>query len=224
MRDDRHDGTTRPTEGPGRRAALMIVAAITVALPSMAACGKDSASTTTGSGTTAPAQTAPPGSTKGTTGTTPGTAPGTTASTTPGTDVVDSSMPLTTLAVTTTAGPVPTLTTPSTVLPTLPPTTQAPTTTGRQPTTTAKPPPSTAPVSVANFAYAPATVTIKVGDSVKWTKGDSFDHTVTSDTGAFASPNPMGTTYTNPFAQPGTYKYHCEIHGPSMAGTVVVTA
>ena len=40
---------------------------------------------------------------------------------------------------------------------------------------------------IQNFAFAPATINIKVGGTVTWTNMDSAPHTVTSLTGVFDS-------------------------------------
>src|SRR3989344_8698310 len=39
-------------------------------------------------------------------------------------------------------------------------------------------------INIANFAFSPSSLTIKVGDSVTWTNRDSSAHTVTSDSGS----------------------------------------
>src|SRR4051812_40386937 len=44
-----------------------------------------------------------------------------------------------------------------------------------------------AAVSIANFAFQPASLQIAAGSSVTWTNADSTAHTVTSDSGAFDS-------------------------------------
>jgi plastocyanin len=78
-------------------------------------------------------------------------------------------------------------------------------------------------VTIAQFAFTPADVTIKVGDTVTWANNDSVGHTVTSDTGAFASPNPIaqGSSYSFKFTKAGTYPYHCSVH-PTMTAKVTV--
>jgi plastocyanin len=80
-----------------------------------------------------------------------------------------------------------------------------------------------AAVAISNFAFSPADITVKVGDTVTWTNNDSVGHTVTSDTGAFDSPNPIaqGSTYSFKFTKAGTYPYHCAVH-PSMTAKVTV--
>jgi plastocyanin len=84
--------------------------------------------------------------------------------------------------------------------------------------------------ATAALAFSPASVTITAGDTVTWTVTGAAPHTVTSDDGAFSSPGSFlttGQTYQFTFSTPGTYHYHCEIHGApgsGMIGTVVVEA
>ena len=78
-------------------------------------------------------------------------------------------------------------------------------------------------VKIANFAFGPATLTVKVGASVTWTNADTTAHTVTADDGSFNSSDiTPGTTFKQVFAKAGTFTYHCNIHH-SMTGTVTVT-
>ena len=77
-------------------------------------------------------------------------------------------------------------------------------------------------VNISNYAFSPATITINIGTSVKWTNKDSVTHTVTSDTGAFTSGNiATNGTYSYTFNVAGTYQYHCSIH-QTMKGTIIV--
>ena len=78
-------------------------------------------------------------------------------------------------------------------------------------------------VTIDNFAFGPASVTVRVGSTVTWTNRDEEPHTVAATDGSFHSPG-MGTgaTYSHTFATAGTFDYVCSIH-PSMHGTVVVT-
>ena len=79
-----------------------------------------------------------------------------------------------------------------------------------------------ASVDLKNLAFAPASITIKVGDTVTWTNSDSMTHTVTGDKSEFDSGNlDSGKTFSFTFKTAGTFTYHCTIH-PSMTGTVVV--
>lgn len=86
----------------------------------------------------------------------------------------------------------------------------------------AAPSAATQSVSVANFAFSPTSLTINIGDSVKWTNSDAATHTVTADAGGFTSTlGPSGGTFTFQFTGAGTFAYHCNIH-PSMTGSIVV--
>ena len=92
-----------------------------------------------------------------------------------------------------------------------------------QATTTASAPPvAGTAVAITNFAFTPATLSVKVGDTVTWTNRDEEPHTVAADDGSFHSPGmDTSATYTFTFTKPGTFGYICSIH-PFMRGTVVV--
>ena len=81
---------------------------------------------------------------------------------------------------------------------------------------------ATTHIHIAGFAFSPNTVTVTTGDSVNWDNHDGFNHTVTSDTGAFGAAMPPGSQFTITIVAPGTYAYHCSIH-PSMTGSITVT-
>lgn len=74
------------------------------------------------------------------------------------------------------------------------------------------------------FAFNPSSVTIKRGDTVKWTNKTTATHTATGDNGEFDSGDilPNVGTFTHTFPTSGSVPYHCNIH-PRMKGTVVVT-
>ncbi len=80
-------------------------------------------------------------------------------------------------------------------------------------------------VTIDNFAFSPATITIKKGTTVTWTNKDSAMHTVTesdNSTGPDSGDLATGKSYSFTYSQTGTFTYHCSIH-PSMVGTVKVT-
>lgn len=78
-------------------------------------------------------------------------------------------------------------------------------------------------VTIKGFTYTPATLTIKVGTTVKWTNNDSVTHTVISDTGLFDSGElASGDSYSFTFTQAGTFAYHCAMH-PGMVASIIVT-
>ncbi len=77
-------------------------------------------------------------------------------------------------------------------------------------------------VSISNFAFSPASITVKVGDTVTWTNQDSATHTVVADDGSFKSGDlGQGATFSFTFSKAGSFTYKCGIH-PNMTGTVVV--
>jgi amicyanin len=88
--------------------------------------------------------------------------------------------------------------------------------------TAAAPPVAGTAVSITNFAFAPANLTVKVGDTVTWTNKDEEPHTVVANDGSFHSPGmDANGTYSFTFTSPGSFDYICSIH-PFMRGTVVV--
>ncbi|HKP41268.1 plastocyanin/azurin family copper-binding protein [Mycobacterium sp.] len=78
-------------------------------------------------------------------------------------------------------------------------------------------------VSISDFKFNPATLTVPVSTTVTWTNQDEEPHTIAAKDGSFHSPG-MDThgTYSFTFTTPGSYEYICSIH-PFMTGTVVVT-
>jgi plastocyanin len=78
-------------------------------------------------------------------------------------------------------------------------------------------------VSIDNFAFVPATLTVRTGSTVTWTNHDEEPHTVAASDGSFHSPG-MGSqgTYSHTFVAAGKFDYVCSIH-PFMHATVVVT-
>ncbi len=79
-------------------------------------------------------------------------------------------------------------------------------------------------VTIQNFAFSPATLTIAAGDKVVWTNRDTSPHTATSDTGngintGSLSKDQSSTAVT--FSGAGTFTYHCAFHS-GMTATIVV--
>jgi plastocyanin len=79
-------------------------------------------------------------------------------------------------------------------------------------------------VAIQNFAFSPATVTVKAGSTITWTNQDQDQHTVTAmNDGPFHSaPLNTGESFHYTFTTPGRFEYLCTIH-PFMTATVVVT-
>jgi len=86
-------------------------------------------------------------------------------------------------------------------------------------------------VFMQGLAFVPATRTVSAGTTVQWVNQDGTTHTVVKDSGpagapAFDSGNiGSGGSFSVRFDTPGTYEYHCVIHGTpgaGMHGTIVV--
>ena len=77
-------------------------------------------------------------------------------------------------------------------------------------------------VHIKNYAYAPSSVTVKLGQSVVWINDDAVAHTATAVNATFDSGNiDTNATFTHTFTKAGTYAYYCAYH-TYMKGTVVV--
>ncbi len=80
-------------------------------------------------------------------------------------------------------------------------------------------------VSIDNFTFTPASLTVKAGTTVTWTNKDDIPHGIASSNNAFKKSKALDTddSYSFTFTTPGTYQYFCYIH-PHMVGTIVVEA
>lgn len=69
-------------------------------------------------------------------------------------------------------------------------------------------------ITIKNFAFSPATLTVSPGATVSVTNRDSVTHTLTADTGAFntGDVSPGSTEHFTAPTTPGTYHYRCNIH------------
>ena len=79
-------------------------------------------------------------------------------------------------------------------------------------------------VTITSAGFQPATLQVKVGDTVTWTNNDSATHTVTSDTSGMFDSGPIaqGATFKFTFSQAGTFTYH-STSDTGWAGTITVT-
>ena len=82
-----------------------------------------------------------------------------------------------------------------------------------------------------NNSFSPSNLGIQAGQTVTWKwgtcTGDGYStcvsHSVTFDDGSnIASATQSSGEYTRTFSAPGTYKYHCAVHGAGMSGQIVV--
>jgi plastocyanin len=82
---------------------------------------------------------------------------------------------------------------------------------------------SSSVVTISNFKFVPATVTVKQDARVTVTNQDSTAHTLTADDGRSFDTGTLahGASQTISVSKPRSYPYHCSIH-PFMHGTLVV--
>lgn len=89
----------------------------------------------------------------------------------------------------------------------------------------ASPPPAESgvvEVAIRNFVYEPASVSIRVGERVRWTNYDVAPHDAVALTGSWKTPLlKLNESATQAYTAPGVYPYYCTVH-PAMRGTVVV--
>lgn len=77
-------------------------------------------------------------------------------------------------------------------------------------------------IVIQNFAFEPATLTVKAGTKVTWVNRDDEPHTATATDKRFASKAlENGDRFSMEFSQPGIYKYYCAMH-PKMTGQIIV--
>lgn len=77
-------------------------------------------------------------------------------------------------------------------------------------------------VTIQDFFFAPAQITVQPGTTVTWVNGGQAPHTVTADDGSFDSETLQpGQSFSFTFQSAGTFTYFCEIH-PFMTGSVTV--
>ena len=77
------------------------------------------------------------------------------------------------------------------------------------------------PVAIHNFAFQPATLTAKVGDTITVTNQDNTDHSLTANDGSFDTGVFSSGSKTIKLTKAGTFSFHCKIHS-FMTGTITV--
>jgi LPXTG-motif cell wall-anchored protein len=79
-------------------------------------------------------------------------------------------------------------------------------------------------VTIADFDFTPATITVSQGDTVTWNNNGPTPHSATANDGSFDTGIlKKGQTSSHTFNQAGTFSYFCKPH-PFMKATVVVQA
>lgn len=88
---------------------------------------------------------------------------------------------------------------------------------------TAKAPPATdaVEVNIKNLTFIPEKVTIKVGQTVRWTNNDDRDYLLVARDQSFKSGEMRPKDkFERKFTEAGTVEYSCALH-PRLLGTVV---
>ena len=92
----------------------------------------------------------------------------------------------------------------------------------------AGPAPGPAEVAMKSLGYEPKQIEVVAGQAVVWKNTALTEHAAKSDdeTPGFDTGRIAPGTTSKPvlFAKAGTYKYHCSLHGKTMAGSVLVKA
>src|SRR5919201_736867 len=79
-------------------------------------------------------------------------------------------------------------------------------------------------VTIADFSFAPATITINQGDSVTWNNNGPTPHSATANDGSFDTGIlKKGQSGSHTFNQAGTFSYYFNPH-PFMKASIVVQA
>lgn len=86
-------------------------------------------------------------------------------------------------------------------------------------------------VTIKNFEFAPPTITVAAGGTVRWINMDVANHQITTGVVDRDRPRPdgrisspllfRGDEFSASFATPGEFPYYCGVH-PFMRGTIAV--
>ena len=82
---------------------------------------------------------------------------------------------------------------------------------------------ATSTVTIDNFTFAPAELTIPANTTVTWINRDDIPHSVVQKDKMFRS-KALDTddSFSFTFTTPGTFSYFCSLH-PHMVGKIIVT-
>lgn len=84
-------------------------------------------------------------------------------------------------------------------------------------------PETPAAITIDNFTFGPANLTVPAGTTVTWTNHDDIPHSVVATDKAFRSAAlDTNERFTFTFKTAGTFAYFCGLH-PHMTGKVIVT-
>ena len=81
---------------------------------------------------------------------------------------------------------------------------------------------ATVRIEMSDVAFAPATMSVKRGDTVEWSNTDIVDHTATARDGAFEIVLAPGQKKRMKVSKAGGHDYYCRYH-PNMTGRLDVS-
>jgi plastocyanin len=79
-------------------------------------------------------------------------------------------------------------------------------------------------VVMKSISYDPKILEIHVGEEVEWKNESYTQHSASAEDKSFETGliSPKKTTKKILFDKPGTFRYHCSVHGKTMSGDIVV--
>ena len=82
----------------------------------------------------------------------------------------------------------------------------------------------TVTVEMRSLQFEPQAIRVQPGTTVTWVNEDPVNHNVRQVESYFLSPDVMepGERYEFTFEEPGSYRYQCTVHHPTMNGVVIV--
>ena len=79
----------------------------------------------------------------------------------------------------------------------------------------------TVQIKITDLAFAPAEITVHVGDKVEWVNEDFLDHTATGLAQEWDVAIAANKSATLQMTKIGTVEYFCRVH-PNMTGKIIV--
>jgi plastocyanin len=72
--------------------------------------------------------------------------------------------------------------------------------------------------------FSPKGISVEIGTTVTWVNDDQVAHNVRQVESEFLSPDSIspGESFSYTFSRPGTFRYQCTFHHPTMNGVVIV--
>ena len=86
-------------------------------------------------------------------------------------------------------------------------------------------------INTVGSTFSPSSLTINIGDTVKWNNTAGFHNVNATQTTFSSNPEGFGNSVASApwsfqwvFTMPGAYDYHCDPHAPGMSGVIIANA